>query len=232
MKLKDRIALVTGGSSGIGRGVAIAFAREGAEVVVNYPTPDQQANALSVCDEIARLGRHAIAVQADVAIEFDARKLCAAANDRFGRIDILVNNAGVNAYFNAESMTEAEWEGVFAVDLKGAWLCAKHVLTGMKERRCGSIVNIASIHASSTMAGMFPYAAAKSGLDLDEGRGALPRLEAPEEPRLLDLRAAVFGAEHVAVAAVVAEAVEDGDLVGLLDRAGFVPHDAPPAVDL
>jgi NAD(P)-dependent dehydrogenase (short-subunit alcohol dehydrogenase family) len=75
-----------------------------------------------------------------------------------------VNNAGVNAYFDAATMTEAEWDTVFAVDLKGAWLCAKHALGPMRQRRRGSIVNIASIHARLTMAGMFPYAAAKSGL--------------------------------------------------------------------
>jgi NAD(P)-dependent dehydrogenase (short-subunit alcohol dehydrogenase family) len=79
-------------------------------------------------------------------------------------VDVLVNNAGVNAYFDPIQMTEAQWESVFAVDLKGAWLCAKHVLPGMKACGRGSIVNIASIHASLTIAGMFPYAAAKSGV--------------------------------------------------------------------
>src|SRR5437762_3191865 len=78
--------------------------------------------------------------------------------------DVLVNNAGVNAYFEATAMTEAEWDAVFAVDLKGAWLCCKHALPAMKRGGAGSIVNIASIHASLTIAGMFPYAAAKSGL--------------------------------------------------------------------
>jgi NAD(P)-dependent dehydrogenase (short-subunit alcohol dehydrogenase family) len=81
-----------------------------------------------------------------------------------GAIDILVNNAGINAYFDAAAMTEAEWDHVFAVDLKGAWLCTKHALRAMKPAGRGSIVNIASIHANLTMAGMFPYAAAKSGL--------------------------------------------------------------------
>ena len=91
-------------------------------------------------------------IRADVARETDAWRWPTSGRS-YGRIDILVNNAGVNAYFDAEVMTEAEWESVFSVDLKGAWLCAKHELAGMKERRCGSIVNIASIHASATMAG-------------------------------------------------------------------------------
>jgi len=77
---------------------------------------------------------------------------------------VLVNNAGVNAYYDATAMTEAEWNRVFDVDLKGAWLCAKHALQPMKRAGRGSIVNIASIHASLTIAGMFPYAAAKAGL--------------------------------------------------------------------
>ena len=77
---------------------------------------------------------------------------------------MLVNNAGANAYFDAAAMTEAEWDAVFAVDLKGAWLCCKHALPAMKRAGAGSIVNIASIHATLTMAGMFPYAAAKAGL--------------------------------------------------------------------
>ena len=83
---------------------------------------------------------------------------------RHGTLDVLVNNAGVNAYFDATEMTEAEWDRVFGVDLKGAWLCAKHALRPMKRAGRGSIVNIASIHASLTIPGMFPYAAAKAGL--------------------------------------------------------------------
>ncbi len=80
------------------------------------------------------------------------------------RIDILVNNAGINAYFDATQMSEAEWDRVFAVDLKGGWLCAKYALRSMIAAGRGSIVNIASIHATMTIAGMFPYASAKSGL--------------------------------------------------------------------
>ena len=83
---------------------------------------------------------------------------------RHGALDVLVNNAGVNAYFDATEMTEAEWDRTFAVDLKGAWLCAKHALGPMKRAGRGSIVNIASIHATLTIPGMFPYAAAKAGI--------------------------------------------------------------------
>ena len=101
---------------------------------------------------------------ADVTREADVERLVAEVVARDGAVDVLVNNAGINAYFDAAAMTEAEWDAVFAVDLKGAWLCAKHVLAHMRRRRRGAIVNISSIHAQLTMAGMFPYAAAKSGL--------------------------------------------------------------------
>jgi NAD(P)-dependent dehydrogenase (short-subunit alcohol dehydrogenase family) len=154
-RLSDKIAVVTGGSRGIGRAIVDKFAAEGATVVnldLGEPAPDLPALALSTF------------IRTDVTKEVEVQSAMAAVVEAHGRIDILVNNAGVNAYFDAVTMTEAQWDSVFAVDLKGAWLCAKHVLPNMKERRAGSIVNIASIHASLTMAGMFPYAAAKSGL--------------------------------------------------------------------
>ena len=149
-RLNDKIAVVTGGSRGIGRAIVEKFISEGATVT----NLDLSWTGVAL----------APFVRADVTREADVQAAIKDVKDTHGRIDILVNNAGVNAYFNAETMTEQEWEGVFAVDLKGAWFCSKYVLPGMKERRCGSIVNIASIHASLTTAGMFPYAAAKSGL--------------------------------------------------------------------
>ncbi len=149
-RLSDKIAVVTGGSRGIGRAICEKFAAEGATVASLDLTPSADAQAMHI--------------RTDVTVEDEVRAAMEVVAGAHGRIDILVNNAGVNAYFDAITMSEAEWERVFAVDLKGAWLCAKHVLPGMKARRSGSIVNIASIHASLTIAGMFPYAAAKSGL--------------------------------------------------------------------
>lgn len=143
MRLAGKIAIVTGGARGIGRAVVEKFEAEGATVVSFDLAGAEPVDVTRDADVAAAVGR-VIASH--------------------GRVDILVNNAGVNAYFDATTMTEAEWDQVFAVDLKGAWLCAKHVLPGMKRARGGSIVNIASIHASLTIAGMFPYAACKSGL--------------------------------------------------------------------
>jgi NAD(P)-dependent dehydrogenase (short-subunit alcohol dehydrogenase family) len=114
--------------------------------------------------ELAAAGTPAAFVAADITREADVEQLVAGVAARHGTVDILVNNAGVNAYFDAAAMTEAEWDSVFAVDLKGAWLCAKHALAHMRRAGRGAIVNIASIHAQLTMPGMFPYAAAKAGL--------------------------------------------------------------------
>ena len=150
-RLDDQILIVTGGSRGIGRAVVDKCAAEGARVW-NFD--------LEPADDDAP----ATFVRADVRREAEVVAGVASVIAAAGRVDVLVNNAGVNAYFDPVEMTEADWDRIFAVDLKGAWLCAKHVLPGMRTRRRGSIVNIASIHASLTIAGMFPYAAAKSGL--------------------------------------------------------------------
>jgi len=102
--------------------------------------------------------------RADITVEADVQRAIDGVLADHGTLDVLVNNAGVNAYFDATEMTEDEWDRVFGVDLKGAWLCAKYALRPMKRAGRGSIVNIASIHASLTIPGMFPYAAAKAGL--------------------------------------------------------------------
>jgi NAD(P)-dependent dehydrogenase (short-subunit alcohol dehydrogenase family) len=159
-RLADRIALVTGGARGIGRAVVEKFLAEGATVAffdLDQEKAAQTAKAASSAGPVEFIA-------ADVTREADVRQGVERVLKTHGRIDVLVNNAGVNAYFDAVEMTEAQWESVFAVDLKGAWLCAKHVLPGMQARGRGSIVNIASIHSSLTIAGMFPYAAAKSGV--------------------------------------------------------------------
>src|SRR5690348_3119484 len=159
--LEDKVTIVTGGAQGIGRAVVEACAREGARVTV---LDRDAAGGAAVLREMAATGARVTFLAADVTKEADVESACAAVLAREGAIDILVNNAGVNAYFDAAAMTEAQWDSVFAVDLKGAWLCTKHVLPAMKTRQRGSIVNIASIHATLTISGMFPYAAAKSGL--------------------------------------------------------------------
>lgn len=154
-RLANKVVIVTGGARGIGRAIVLKCRREGATVV----SLDRDASPASDADAPPP---HSITT--DITREADVERAVGEVLRHHGRVDVLVNNAGVNAYADAASMTEAEWDAVFAVDLKGAWFCAKHVLPDMRRRKSGAIVNIASIHATLTIAGMFPYAAAKSGL--------------------------------------------------------------------
>src|SRR5215471_5469302 len=160
-RLDGRIAFVTGGARGIGRAIAEKFVAEGA--TVTFADVDDAAGR-QTARELTDAGIPVTFCRADITVEADVQRAIDAIVDRHGTLDVLVNNAGVNAYYDATEMTEAEWNRVFDVDLKGAWLCAKHALQPMKRAGRGSIVNIASIHASLTIAGMFPYAAAKAGL--------------------------------------------------------------------
>ena len=160
-RLDGRIAFVTGGARGIGRAIALKFAAEGA--TVTFADLDEAAGR-TTADELAAKGLPVTFCRADVTSEADVQRAIEDVVTRHGTLDVLVNNAGVNAYFDATEMTSAEWDRVFGVDLKSAWLCAKYALPPMKRAGRGSIVNIASIHAALTIPGMFPYAAAKAGL--------------------------------------------------------------------
>jgi NAD(P)-dependent dehydrogenase (short-subunit alcohol dehydrogenase family) len=160
MKLAGKVALVTGGAAGIGRAIALRFAREGAAVaIVDVDEPGARA----VATEIEGAGGRALALRGDVAREADVAAAVAATVDRLGALDVLVNNAGVNVMKTAETASEADWSRALDVDLKGAWLGCKHALPHLK-RRGGAIVNVASMHAFRTMPGCFPYAAAKGGV--------------------------------------------------------------------
>jgi len=159
-RLAGRVVLVTGAARGIGAATARRALTDGA--LVGLLDIDGEGLRAAVAEGSG--GDRCLPVVADISREADVARAVAAVRDRFGPVDVLVNNAGVNAGHDAASMSEQEWDRVFAVDLKGAWFCCKHVLPDMRARRSGSIVNIASVHARLTTAGMFPYAAAKSGL--------------------------------------------------------------------
>jgi NAD(P)-dependent dehydrogenase (short-subunit alcohol dehydrogenase family) len=159
-RLQDAVTVVTGGAQGIGRAVVETAVREGALVVFLDVDTDQGDRTLS---ELAGTGRVQF-IAADITDEQAVANAFAAIVAEHGAVRALVNNAGRNTYADPVQMTSDEWDGVFAVDLKAAWLCAKHTLPGMIAAGCGSIVNVASLHAKLTVPGMFPYAAAKSGL--------------------------------------------------------------------
>ncbi|HEU4948244.1 MAG TPA: glucose 1-dehydrogenase [Kribbella sp.] len=160
-RLTDEVVLVTGAARGIGRAVAATAAAEGAAVALVDVLADQLA---TTAGDLAEGGAKVAAAVGDITDEDSVRRAVDLVTAELGPVTVLVNNAGKNAYADATQMTVEEWDSVFDVDLKGAWLMARAVLPGMIERRHGSIVNIASIHSHLTTAGMFPYAAAKSGL--------------------------------------------------------------------
>jgi NAD(P)-dependent dehydrogenase (short-subunit alcohol dehydrogenase family) len=161
-RLTDEVVLVTGAARGIGRAIAVKAAEEGAAVALLDILADQLATTAA---ELEQTGATVAAAVGDITDEDSVRRAVADLTETLGRpITVLVNNAGKNSYADPTEMTVAEWDSVFAVDLKGAWLMARAVLPSMIEAKHGAIVNIASIHSHLTTAGMFPYAAAKSGL--------------------------------------------------------------------
>jgi NAD(P)-dependent dehydrogenase (short-subunit alcohol dehydrogenase family) len=158
--LAARAALVTGGAGGIGAATAHRLASAGARVMIaDLDGGGARAVAAGVGD-----GR-AAAVECDVRREADVRVAVAATVEAFGGLDILVSNAGVNAYFDAMRMTDDDWESLMGVDLKATFLLAKHALPHLIAAGSSAIVTISSIHARLTVENMFPYAAAKAGLE-------------------------------------------------------------------
>jgi NAD(P)-dependent dehydrogenase (short-subunit alcohol dehydrogenase family) len=159
-RLDGEHILVTGGSRGIGAAIVEKALAEGARV--SFLDIDAAAGE-GFAAGLEAVGRVFFA-RADIRCADEVEAAHAGAVTAFGPVTGLVNNAGRNAYYDPVKMTEAEWEDVFSVDLKSAWLCARAVLPAMIATKKGAIVNIASVHADHTFVGYFPYAAAKSGL--------------------------------------------------------------------
>jgi len=149
MRLKDKVSLVTGSSRGIGKATALTFAKEGSDIVVNYVAKKDEAN--KVVSEIRRLGRKAIALQADVSNEEAVNSMVKQSIEKFGKIDILVNSAGIG--WKSESIlegTKEEWDRVLGVNLIGTYNCIKAIAPHMIKQKYGKIVNISSIAGMST----------------------------------------------------------------------------------
>lgn len=166
MKFENKVALVTGSSRGIGRATALALAREGAKVAVNYV--ESKAAAEKVVQEIKTRGSEAIAIKADVSSEKDVAEMFKKIEQTFGRLDILVNNAGVvlNRGKKFSELTIADWEGTLRVNLIGTFLCAQAAIPLMLKNKYGRIVNISSIRGlehCGTPNG-YAYAASKAGV--------------------------------------------------------------------
>lgn len=162
-ELTGRVALVTGASRGLGRGIALVLAENGADVVVNYRSAETEAQ--HVVTQISELGSRAISVKADVSQAGEVHRLFETIQNEFGRLDILVNNAGTSAAQDIFEISEEDWQFILDTNLKSCFLCSKAAMNVMAEQKSGRIVNISSVVAQQgALFGHVHYAATKSGM--------------------------------------------------------------------
>jgi NAD(P)-dependent dehydrogenase (short-subunit alcohol dehydrogenase family) len=162
MKLKGKVALITGSTRGIGKEFALGFAKEGADVIVNGRKIEK---AESVTKEIENLGVRSLAIAADVSLSQDVNRMVDEAVNSFGRIDLLVNNAGINPFIlEAEKIKEEGWDQVLDVNLKGVFLCCQAVGKQMIKQGGGKIINISSAAGILGEQGFLPYCVSKAGV--------------------------------------------------------------------
>jgi 3-oxoacyl-[acyl-carrier protein] reductase len=161
MRLENKVAIITGGGSGIGRETALLFAKEGAKVAIAGRTAEK---LVKVCKEIDENGGEAISISGDVSLRENADEIVKKTMNEFGRIDILINNAGVNKDALITKMTKEQWNGVIEVDLTGAFNCIQAVIDVMISQGSGVIINASSISGIYGNIGQVNYASAKAGL--------------------------------------------------------------------
>lgn len=157
MRLKDKVCIVTGGGSGIGRATCRVFAREGAKVVV----ADRNADAAAV---VAKELSGALAMTVDVSKSAEVRRMIDDTVQRFGRLDVIVNNAGYGTFGTVVDIDEKEWDDLMAVNVRGVYLCCKHAIPAMKRTGGGTIVNVASVVASIGIRNRAAYVASKGAV--------------------------------------------------------------------
>ena len=165
--LEDKSALITGGSRGIGKAIALRFAEEGCDVALNYVTEasrDNAAEAEAVAEQIRALGRKCICVEADVTDFAAVQAMVAEAIEKLGGLDILVNNAGITRDKTLAKLDKPDWDAVISVNLTGAFHCARAVIEHMRERHSGRIISLSSVVGITGNIGQTNYAASKAGL--------------------------------------------------------------------
>ncbi len=156
MRLKDKVAIVTGGAMGIGKGIVTVFAREGAKVII--ADINEEAGRATE-KELRDQGFEVFFVRCDVSNEEDVKAMIQKAIERYGALHILVNNAGIGVYKSITEATREEFERCLAVNLIGPFLCSKYAIPHIRAAGGGSIINIASVHAVQNVGGTAPYAA-------------------------------------------------------------------------
>jgi 3-oxoacyl-[acyl-carrier protein] reductase len=165
MKLNGKVALITGGGTGIGRAISNYFAKEGADVAINYSK--SEAEAVKTSAELKGLGVSSSVVRADVSSDKQVRAMVDQIQKEFGRIDILVNNAGFTRFIqhpDLEAMNEEIWDRIMHVNLKGAFFCCRAVAPQMKKQGGGRIINIASVAGLTGQGSSIAYCASKAGM--------------------------------------------------------------------
>jgi 3-oxoacyl-[acyl-carrier protein] reductase len=161
--MKDKVCIVTGSSRGIGKGIVAAFAKEGAEIVINYRS--QEDSAKTTANEIAEKFHADVEIaRADISKEEEVVEMVKKTTERFGTVDILVNNAGTFKDSAVWNMDKNFWDEIISTNLTGVFLCTKHVLPLMREKRWGRIVNISSVVGQIGTFGASNYAASKAGI--------------------------------------------------------------------
>lgn len=161
LSLTGKTALITGGGKGIGKAIALAFARQGADIVINSRTGAQLEE---VARGISSMGGNCLSVEGDVSQQEDVRRLVEASREAFGKIDILVNNAGVSKELPFMELTLADWDLMLDTNLKGALHCIRAVLPEMRQRKTGKIINIASAAGLRGLPGSAAYSASKAAV--------------------------------------------------------------------
>ncbi|WP_077302601.1 SDR family NAD(P)-dependent oxidoreductase [Virgibacillus pantothenticus] len=160
--MDGQVVIVTGAGKGIGKGIAKLFSQKGASVVIATRGEEE---GLQTEQEIIDSGGEACFIQTDVSIEADIIEMVDKTLDRYGKISTLINNAGITVFKSIEEMTVDDWEEIINIDLRGTFLCSKYVIPAMKDQGKGSIINISSNHALSTLPNTEVYAAAKGGVN-------------------------------------------------------------------
>ncbi len=202
MDVRDKVAIVTGGGTGIGRATALLLARKGAAVAVNYSRSEDEAAATA--RDIETAGGRAIAVRANVSQEGQVRAMVAAVVDRFGGVDLLVNNAATTRYIAMDDLDGVDddvWDTIFAVNVKGAFYCARAVAPHMRTRGGGAIVTIGSVAGFTGDGSSLPYAVSKAaiiGLTRSLARALAPEIRVSSvAPGIVETRWVAGREEHV-----------------------------------